>query len=165
MRPLDAVLAALALDRAGEPAAGARCRALFAGPWALRRGHRPAWLWTPLALTAGRAPAWEHAASTALARSAGWVGDDDWPALRRQVLGASARGTALADDERLIAAGRVWLAHVDDPEAARIVARPTVADDPLAVALDAFARSLTGGQPTSGNLASPGGRPSSRETT
>ncbi len=102
-------------------------------------GRRPAWYWTPLGVSGGRSEPWEHATATALARDAGWIGDDDWAALRRPVLGAAARGTAIADDERLIAAGRLWLRHVDDAEARRIVGRPTVGHDPLAFALDQLA--------------------------
>lgn len=150
VRPLDATLAALALGRGdGSPRSdevGERWRQLVAGPLALRRSHRPAWIWTPLALAAGRPAPWEQAAWTALSRWAGWVSDDaDWVALRRRVLGAAARGTARPADERLIAAGRIWLALVDDPEAARIVARPTVGSDPLAVALDRLATAVTVG--------------------
>jgi hypothetical protein len=55
------------------------------------------------------------------------------------VLGAASRGVSRPDDERLIAAGRVWLAFVDDEVAARVLARPTVGADPLAVALDRLA--------------------------
>jgi hypothetical protein len=86
---------------------------------------------------------WEHAACTGLARSRGWVGDDDWWALRTQALGASARGTDHVHDERLIAGARIWLAFVDDPAASRIVMRPTVRHDPLAVALDLLASRLS----------------------
>jgi len=63
--------------------------------------------------------------------------------LRAEALGASARGVAHPHDERTIAAARVWLRFVDDPEAARLLARPTVAHDPLAVALDCYARTIT----------------------
>jgi len=70
------------------------------------------------------------------------VGDEDWSALRRRALGAAARGTEHPEDERLIAAARVWLACVDDPEAQRIVLRPGVRRDPLACALDRLAAQL-----------------------
>ena len=79
---------------------------------------------------------------SALARSMGWVGDDDWADLRARALGASARGTEHPHDERLIAAARIWLVHVDDPRAAPLLARPTVRHDPLAVALDRLAARL-----------------------
>jgi hypothetical protein len=72
----------------------------------------------------------------------GWVGDADWTALRTRALGASARGSEHPHDERLIAAARIWLAFVDDPRAAPLLARPTVRHDPLAVALDRLASRL-----------------------
>lgn len=142
VRPFDATLTALALSRSGgDP-----------GPWAsalereftLQRGHRAAWWWTPLGIRAGSMPAWEHAATTSLARAAGWIDHDrDWAALRRSALGASARGTAVAADERLIAAARIWSNLTSDTEAARLLARPTVQHDPIAVALDLLATRLT----------------------
>lgn len=135
VRLLDGTLAAIALD---QPAWARMLR----GPFGVRRGHRPAWWWTPLGLPAGRAVDWEHAAATALAHERGWIDASDWPLLRRRVLGAAARGVARRDDERLIAAGRIWLALVDDPAAARVVERPTVRHDPLARALDTYATVL-----------------------
>lgn len=142
VRILDATLAAAALEELGEQGHARRWSEVLSGPLAVRRGHRPAWLWSPLGLAAGRTLDWEHAAATAIARSRGWNGADDWPVLRQRVLGAAARGTGRRDDERLVAAGRVWLALVDDPAAERIVARPTVRHDPLAVALDTYATRL-----------------------
>jgi hypothetical protein len=142
VRTLDATLAAAALEELGETGGGERWRAMLAGPLALRRGHRPAWWWSPLGIAAGRCLDWEHAAATAVAHERGWIGADDWPALRKRVLGAAARGSSRRDDERLIASGRAWLALVDDPGAERIVSRPTVCHDPLAVAIDTLARHL-----------------------
>lgn len=142
VRTLDGTLAARALKHAGADDVARRWAQTMQGPLALRRGHRPSWWWTPLGVAAGRCLDWEHAAATALAHEQGWIDDGDWPHLRRRVLGAAARGSRRRDDERLIAAGRVWLALVDDPGAGRIVARPTVRHDPLAVALDAHARHL-----------------------
>jgi len=142
VRTLDGTLAALALERLGDHEAPSRWASALAGPLADRRGHRPSWWWSPLGLAAGRCLDWEHAAATALARERDWIDDADWARLRRRVLGAAARGSSRRDDERLIAAGRIWLALVDDPAADRIVARPTVRHDPLAVALDAHARHL-----------------------
>lgn len=142
VRPLDATLAAIALDELGHRAAADRWRTMLAGPLALRRGHRPACWWTPLGIRIGAAATWEHAVATALARSRGWIDDADWAALRPQVLGAAARGTAVTHDERTIAAGRLWLVHVDDEQAARILGRPTVHRDALAVALDRLATRL-----------------------
>jgi len=140
VRPLDGTLAAIALHRCGGSAD--RWVTSLRREFGLHRGHRAAWYWTPLGWPAGSAPAWEHAASTALARAMGWIGDDDWPALRARALGASARGTEHPHDERLIAAARIWLVFVDDPRAAPLLARPTVQHDPLAVALDRVASRL-----------------------
>jgi hypothetical protein len=142
VRLLDGTLAAAALEESGAADAATQWAAMLDGPFAARRGNRPAWWWTPLGIAGGRALEWEHAAATALAHGRGWIGADDWSLLRRPVLGAAARGAARRDDERLIAAGRVWLALVDDPAAERIVARPTVRHDPLARALDTYARHL-----------------------
>lgn len=139
IRPLDGTLAALALQQSGRPEAAATWARALHRELGLSRGHRPAWWWTPLGLGAGSMPAWEHAATTAIARAAGWIDDEDWTALRRRSLGAAARGGDQRDDERLISAARCWLAFVDDAEAARIVARPGVRRDPLACALDALA--------------------------
>ncbi len=135
VRLLDGTLAAAALDDRSWSA-------MLRGPFAVRRGHRNAWWWTPLGVPGGRALDWEHAAATAIAHERGWIDDADWAVLRRRVLGAAARGVERRDDERLIAAGRLWLVLVDDPAAARIVARPTVRHDPLAGALDALAQHL-----------------------
>lgn len=140
VRPVDGALAALALHRAGGDTRA--WQAALDAELGLRRGHRPAWYWTPLGVSAGAAPAWEHAVAAALARAMGWVGDDDWAALRTRALGASARGVEHPHDERLIAAARIWLVYVDDPRAAPLLARPTVRHDPLAVALDRLARRL-----------------------
>lgn len=152
VRPLDGTLTALALARAGgdpSPWSAALGREL-----GLRRGHRPAWWWTPLGIGAGAAPAWEQAAATALARVDGLITTDgDWWALRARALGAAARGGAQPDDERLIAAARLWLTVVDDPEAARIVARPGVRRDPLACALDACARRVWDHRPDASSTA------------
>jgi hypothetical protein len=142
VRPLDAVLAAAALHRAGDREALARLRTLLTTRFPLRRGHRAAWWWTILGVGGGACPSWEHAAATGVARAFGAVGTGDWDALRKPALGAAARGTSDPHDERLIAAGRVWLAQVDDPAAAAILARPTVRHDPLAVALDRLAHRL-----------------------
>jgi hypothetical protein len=135
VRLLDGTLAAAAID-------DATWSTMLRGPFALRRGHRNAWWWTPIGVPGGRALDWEHAAATAIAHHRGWIDDADWAVLRRRVLGAAARGVERRDDERLIAAGRLWLAVVDDPAADRIVERPTVRHDPLARALDALAEHL-----------------------
>ena len=141
VRPFDGALAAIALHRIGAPTD--RWQRALTHEFGLRRGHRPAWYWTPLGWSAGSAPAWEQATMSALARAMGWVGDNDWAALRARALGASARGTEHPHDERLIAAARIWLVFVDDVRAAPLLARPTVQHDPLAVALDRLAARLT----------------------
>ncbi len=142
VRPLDGTLAAIALARSGYGDAADRWAAAMRSELGLRRGHRPAWWWTPLGVAAGSAPAWEHATATGLARRR--------PAGRRPGLGRAAgpcprrRGAwwraarRRAPDRR----GAVWLALVDDPEAARIVGRPGVRRDPLACALDQLATAL-----------------------
>lgn len=140
VRPLDGTLAAIALVGSGGSAE--RWVSVLGREFALRRGHRSAWYWTPLGWPAGSAPAWEQTACSALARSMEWIGDDDWTALRSRALGASARGTEHPHDERLIAAARIWLTFVDDRRAAPLLARPTIRHDPLAVALDRLATRL-----------------------
>src|SRR6185312_8900742 len=72
---------------------------------------------------------------------------EDWPHLRRAVLGAAARHDGDAHDERLVAAGRMWLRHVDDAEVARIVARRSPPTDPIAVALTQWAAAPEHGSP------------------
>jgi hypothetical protein len=115
----------------------------LSGPFELRHGHRPSALWTPGALRGPRGATWEHVAATGLARAAGWIeSDDDWQAVRTRTLAAAARGSAVADDERLVAAGRLWLGTVDDDQATRILGRVTVHLDPIAVALAAVADAL-----------------------
>ena len=139
VRLLDATLVARAL--ADEcPSVARRWSRMLEGPMALGRKHRPAWTWTPLGIAAGRPDDWEHATATALARSEGWIGDDDWSVIRPRALGAAARGSGHWADERLIAAGRAWAALVGDESASRLLDRPTIRHDPLAVALDAYAR-------------------------
>jgi hypothetical protein len=144
VRLLDGTLAAIALQRAGAANAAKRWAAALDDQFALRRGHRPDAVWTPLGLRGPRAEPWAHAAATALARSAGWLAtDDDWHALRKRTLAAAARGNAIAEDERLVAAGRVWLRLVDDEQASRIIGRVTIHRDPVALALAALADALT----------------------
>lgn len=134
VRPLDATLAAIALEEI-QPESGQLWCAALKGPFALRRGHRCAWWWSPLGLSAGHCRDWEHALVSALAHSRGWTGNQDWAALRQRVLGAAARGCDRSDDERLVAAGRLWLNYVDDPGAREVLYRPTVTNDPMAVAI------------------------------
>lgn len=153
VRLLDATLAAAALDRLGDGAAGARWTQALRDRFPLRRGHRPACLWTPLAVPLAHADPWEQAAATAVAHAAGWCGAADWDALRQTTLGAAARGSGRTADERLIAAGRVWTTLVDDEPARRLLARPTVGRDPLAAALDALARHYADTRPRAAHAA------------
>jgi len=146
IRPLDATIAALVLDRLGRVEPGRRWGAALNSGFSLRRGHRPAWWWTPLGIGAGSAPAWEHAAFSALARAAGWLDNEDWPALRRRAMGAAARGAVHPHDERLVAAARIWLVFVVDEEARRIINRPGIRRDALACALDGLAQRLCDNQ-------------------
>ena len=53
-------------------------------------------------------------------------------------------GPAEPEDERLIAAGRIWAVSQGDAQAAKILRRPTVGRDALAVALDHLAIALAG---------------------
>jgi hypothetical protein len=143
LRLLDATLAACALQYAGDDLVGNRWASALNGPFALQRGHRPGAVWTPLALRGPRAPTWQHCAATGIARAAGWISnDDDWLSLRTGALAAAARGNAVVDDERLVAAGRLWLAFVDDEQASRILGRVTIGNDQIAVSLDTLVMSL-----------------------
>lgn len=137
VRLLDGTLAAAVLGDTSPPT---HWVAMLDGEFALRRGHRPARYWTPLGVPLGRAEGWEHALAAAIAHTSGWIGADDWPALRSRVLGAAARGASRPADERMIAAGRLWLTVIDEPNTARILARPTVRRDPLACAIDQLAQ-------------------------
>ena len=124
-----------------RPLAGGRRRC--DGPLAARRGHRPAWWWTPLGLAAGRCLDWEHAATTALAHEHGWIDDGDWapapppgPRRRRPGQQPTRRRAPDRSRSRLARPGR----RPRRPSASS--RRPTVRHDPLAVALDDHARHL-----------------------
>jgi hypothetical protein len=149
VRLLDGTLAAAALAELGEDDSVQRWRGTWTHLLGLRSGHRPACLFTPLAVGGAWAPAWEHAAASALGHLLGWGGEADWPALRQRALGAAARGPARHEDERLIAASRIWAAALADQQALRILTRPTVSRDPLAVALDGVASALAARPPSS----------------
>jgi hypothetical protein len=143
VRLLDATLAALVLDRHGHGSASVRWAAVLDGPLQLRRGHRPGALWTPAGLRGPHAAPWEQAAAAGLSRAAGWIDTDaDWHAVRARALGAAARRSTIADDERLIGAARVWLALVVDDQAQRVVERTPPPRDPVAVALARIAAGL-----------------------
>ena len=142
VRLLDGTLTAISLDRLGDHGSLARWDRMLHQHLEARRGHRPQSWWTPLGVRVGNAPAWEHAAATALATAAGCCSARDWPHLRRAAFAAAARGTTTAARERLVAAGRIWAELEDDGEARRVLGRPTIDTDPIAVALDAIAGSV-----------------------
>lgn len=142
LRFLDGTLTAVALTEAGDKTAGERWTQMLDGPLAIKRGHRPAMWWTPLGIAFGNAPLWEHALGCALARDYGWCSDKDWEGLRPRLLGAAARGVQIVDDERAIAAGRLWLDIVKDEQASRILMRPTVQYDPIALEIEALREQL-----------------------
>jgi hypothetical protein len=141
VRPLDATLAAVALQSCGEREAAPEWVRTFQTEFRLgQRGHRPAWLYTPVFMAAGTASDWEHAAASGICRAFGWIGADDWTALRKRTLAAAARGSAVPQDARLIAAGRMWAAMEQDARAQEILQRATIRGDALAVALERLAR-------------------------
>ena len=140
VRPLDAVLAALALERLGGDTAAFRGR--LATSWRLGRGHRPAWWYEPLGIASGRAPAWEHATMSALCRMRGWVGDDDWQAVRQAALGAASRRDDDPSALRLVAAAQLWLTFVDDVQARRLIDHREPTDDGVAAAIAGLAGAL-----------------------
>lgn len=143
VRPLDATLAALVLHARGDDTSLHSLRAALEGPWQRRGRRRPAWTWTPAMVSAGTALPWEHATTTALARAAGALAHtDDLELLRRRMLGAAARHTGHPDDERLVAAARLWLTQADDPELRRVVERRSPGTDPMAAAITAVAAAL-----------------------
>lgn len=131
LRLLDVVLAAVAC---GDDHVVRECvRELLHNEFGLHGGHRAGAVWAPFGIRVSRAHDWEHALAAALARKVGLLDNDaDWWAIRQRALGAAARGTSSVDDERMIAAARLWLTMVDDSQAAAIVMRPTVGRDPLA---------------------------------
>ena len=142
VRPLDGMLAACALTALGEISCVERWRDTFRERFALRHGRRPAALHLPSMLGIGTAPAWEHAAATALGHRMGWVGTEDWQHLRPRCLGKAASGSRDPDTLRLIAAGKLWAVLLTDAEASDILGRRTVAEDPIAVALELLSTRL-----------------------
>lgn len=138
IRLLDGTLAAMALETLGETNSVQRWRETLATELRLRRGHRQGSIHVPTGITLGVALPWEHCAATALARWRGWIGDDDWSALRKPCLGAAAGGAQRAEATRLVAGGRIWAHLSGDAAAMRILQRPSRSNDPVAVALDAL---------------------------
>ena len=143
-RLLDGTLLAAALCVAGDASTGERWTYTLDRWFRLRRGHRPEALQSVIGVARGRAPAWEHATALAIAAAFGWrEAADEWQALRRQVLGAVGRGGRTIADNRLVAAGRCWVALTGDSEARSLLRRVTSApSDPIAQALDALAAAL-----------------------
>lgn len=139
VRPLDAMLIACMLETRGNGALAARWRDCFHRQFGLRHGRRPAVLHSPSMLALGTAATWEHATVAALARSLGWIGDEDWQHLRARCLGTAASGSGDAHALRLVAAGKWLAAQNDDREALEILGRRSLQKDPIAAALDRLA--------------------------
>ncbi len=146
IRPLDGMLAALALQLLGEADCVERWRSTFASRFTLSHGRRAAALHAPTMLSIGTAALWEHAAATALGRHAGWLDDEDWKHLRRHCLGRAASGARDQQTLRLIAAGKLWATMVNDVEAVEILNRRSVNGDALALTLETIANNVQGMQ-------------------
>lgn len=138
IRPLDAMLAAMSLQRCGAHDAVEHWRLTFAECFRLRHGRRPAALHRPSMLAMGTLTDWEHAMVTALAYELGWIDSSDWAVLRRRCLGAAARGATEPDALRLIAAGQWWARKLGDSEAAEILLKRTLDADRMAVVIARF---------------------------
>ena len=139
VRPLDGMLAALALQSLGETECVERWLSTLRSRFTLSHGRRPAALHTPTMLSIGTATLWEHAATTALGRLAGWLDDADWQHLRRPCLGKAASGAKDQQTLRFVAAGKLWAALTNDAEALEILQRRNVGADSLARALETVA--------------------------
>jgi hypothetical protein len=142
VRPLDGMLAAFALQSLGETESVGRWRSTLLKRFTLSHGRRPAALHTPTMLSIGTATLWEHAATTALGRLAGWLDDADWQHLRRPCLGKAASGAKDQQTLRFVAAGKLWAALTNDAEALEILQRRNVGADSLARALESVANSV-----------------------
>lgn len=139
VRPLDGMLAALALDALGEDDAIERWMKVFETRFPLQHGRRAGAMHSPSMITIGTCPLWQHAASSAIARQKGWLrADDDWAHLRAKCLGAAASGGSDAESLRFIAAGRLWAKLTNDSEATEILERRTLTGDSLAEAFDSL---------------------------
>lgn len=142
VRPLDAMLVALALHRSGNVEVLRRWEHTFEHHFPLRHGRRAAVLHRPTMLALGTLEPWAQATLMALRQELGWVTGDEWSSLRQLCLGIAARGAEDAASERLIAAGR-WCAQlVKDEEALTILGRRTLRGDDLALAIDQCRRSF-----------------------
>ena len=135
IRPLDGMLAAIALDRLGEVTAATRWQWIWATRFSLRHGRRPSALHRPSMLSIGTASTWEHATASALAYQMGWFNAEDWHHLRPRCLAAAASTRSDPATQRTVAAGRLWARLTGDSEAIEILERRTRCDDPIAEAL------------------------------
>ncbi len=142
VRPLDGMLTAFALQSLGETESVERWRLTLLTRFTLSHGRRPAALHTPTMLSIGTATLWEHAATTALGRLAGWLDDADWQHLRGPCLGKAASGAKDQQTLRLVAADKLWSALTNDVEAIEILQRRNVGADSLARALENLANSV-----------------------
>jgi len=130
------------LQSLGETECVERWLSTVRSRFTLSHGRRPAALHTPTMLSIGTASLWEHAATTALGRLAGWLDDTDWQHLRRPCLGRAASGAKDQQTLRFIAAGKLWAALTNDAEALEILQRRNVGADSLARALEIVANSV-----------------------
>jgi hypothetical protein len=86
---------------------------------------------------------------TALCRLHGWVGDDDWQAVRQAALGAASRRDDDPSALRLVAAAQLWLTFVDDAPARRLIDRRDTTEDGVAAAIAGLAVVVRARQPDS----------------
>lgn len=129
VRPLDSLLCALALQKAGDADALPRWQLAFERHFPLHHGRRPGALHRPSLLAVGAMPDGEHALVTALARSHGLLDNADWRSLRGRCLGTAARGEGDVEALRFIAAGRWWARLENDAEAEAILAKRSLRGD------------------------------------
>lgn len=144
IRPLDGMLAAIALKRMGETECVERWVHVFQTCLTLHGGRRSAALHRPSMMAIGTAPAWEQAAAAALAFREGWIGDEDWTALRGLCLGAAAGGDIRSEAIRLVAAGQLWAVLTGDEEALKLLRRRTFHQDNIASAIAVLSESTAG---------------------
>jgi hypothetical protein len=142
IRPLDGMLAALALGALGEQECILRWQHIFRERFGLRHGRRVAALHRPSMIAIGTCPLWEQATVSAIAFRQGWLEENDWDCLRGKCLGVAAGGAADPASLRFIAAGKCWASLTGDSEAAAILGRRTLTSDRIATAV----ATLIGGQ-------------------
>lgn len=144
VRLVDGALMGAALQTHGQTAAAARWRAAMDEWFPLHKGKRPSSRHTALGFAPFSAQPWEHAAATAVLLACGWIDpQEEWPAVRRQSLGAVGRGGRAVIDKRLVAAGRCWALQLGDEDTLSLLARVSPATaDPIAMALEELAGAL-----------------------